>query len=78
MGDSAADPLLAGLEDEVGSIGSQDTTDTDTDTEAEIEAVRRSSCTCATSCSAHEHVTASCMHTLATIACVAHAAGVSL
>lgn len=42
MGDSAADPLLAGMDDEVGSVGSQDTTDTDTDTEAEIEAVRGS------------------------------------
>ena len=39
MGDPAAEALLAGLDDEVGSVGSQDTTDTDSDTEAAIEEV---------------------------------------
>lgn len=39
VGDSAAEALLAGLDDEVGSVGSQDTTDTDSDTEAAIEEV---------------------------------------
>ena len=39
VGDPAAEALLAGLDDEVGSVGSQDTTDTDSDTEAAIEEV---------------------------------------
>jgi syndecan 1 len=35
-GDPAAEPLLAGLDDEVGSVGSEDTTDCDSDMEAAI------------------------------------------
>jgi hypothetical protein len=39
VGDPASEALLGGLDDEVGSVGSQDTNDTDSDTEAAIEEV---------------------------------------